>query len=139
MQRSGKCLCGAVSFTATIERQRLTACHCSMCRRWTGGPLLCFTADAVDWAGEDHITTFASSEWAERGFCSKCGTSLFYRVTAPGSHSGRLHLGFGALDDPSGFELALEVFIDKKPDAYELAGDRKKMTAAEVFAQFGGS
>jgi len=62
----------------------------------------------------------------------------FYCVTAPGPHQGTFHLGFGTLDDPSGFDINVEYFIDRKPDAYALAGDREKLTAAEVFAKFGG-
>jgi hypothetical protein len=30
--------------------------------------------------GLQYVRTYASSEWAERGFCSQCGTHLFYRV-----------------------------------------------------------
>jgi hypothetical protein len=92
----------------------------------------------VAWTGEDKITTYQSSDWAERGFCSVCGTSLFYRVTAPGPHQGVCHLGFGTLDDPSGFDINIEYFIDRKPEAYTLAGDRETLTEAEVFAKFGG-
>jgi hypothetical protein len=110
-----------------------------MCRRWTGGPLLSIGSSDVTWVGDDKITTFKSSDWAERGFCSVCGSALFYRVTAPGPHQGRVHIAFGTLDDQSGFDMNLEFFIDKKPEAYTLAGERKRLTEAEVFALFGGS
>ena len=138
MERTGRCLCGAVTFTAKGLEPTLAACHCGMCRRWTGGPLLAISPGEVEWVGEDRIATYRSSEWAERGFCSSCGTSLFYRVTAPGPHQGREHLAFGTLDDQSGFELNLEYFIDIKPEAYALEGDRTRLTEAEVFARFGG-
>lgn len=137
MERSGKCLCGAVTFIARGLEPRLSACHCEMCRRWTGSFLIGVGSSEVEWTGEDQITTFKSSDWAERGFCSVCGTSLYYRVTAPGPHQGRYHLGFGTLEDPSGFDIELEFFIDKKPAAYSLAGERKTLTEAEVFALFG--
>jgi hypothetical protein len=92
----------------------------------------------VKWSGEESISVYTSSEWAERGFCSACGTSLFYRVTAPGPYHGQVHLTFGTLDDQSGFDMNLEYFIDLKPDAYEFAGERKRMTEAEVFEAFTG-
>jgi len=139
MERKGKCLCGAVSYTAKDLKPELSACHCGMCRRWTGGPLLAVGTGEVVWEGEDKLTTFKSSDWAERGFCAVCGSSLFYRITAPGKHQGALHLAFGTLDDQRGFDLRLEYFIDKKPEAYTLAGERKTLTEAEVFALFGGS
>ena len=135
--RKGKCMCGAVSYIATAPNSQIAACHCGMCRRWTGGPLLAVGTNDVEWVGEDKVTIFKSSDWAERGFCSVCGSSLFYRVTAPGPHEGRTHLAFGTLDDQRGFELKLEYFIDKKPEAYALAGERKRLTEAEVFARFG--
>lgn len=138
MERRGKCLCGAVSYAAKGLEPTLAACHCAMCRRWTGGPLLAISTDDVAWVGDDKITTFKSSDWAERGFCSVCGSALFYRVTAPGPHQGRYHLAFGTLDDQSGFDMNIELFIDTKPEAYALAGERKRLTEAEVFAMFGG-
>jgi hypothetical protein len=108
-----------------------------MCRRWTGSFLITCGSRDVTWTGEDRITTYQSSEWAERGFCSVCGASLFYRVTAPGPYQNTYHLGFGTLDDPAGFDLKVEYFIDRKPDAYALAGDRETLTEAEVIAKFG--
>ena len=99
--------------------------------------MLSVGADHIAWEGEDNITTYKSSEWAERGFCNKCGSGLFYRLTAPGQLHGLTSLAFGTLDDQSGIELSKEWFIDKKPEGYALAGERKTFTEAEVMAMFG--
>ncbi len=131
-------MCGAVTYAAEVQSE-LSACHCGMCLRWTGGPLLGVGVDNIAWQGEQHITTFSSSAWAERGFCSKCGSCLFYRVTAEGKFHGFLSITFGTLDDRSGLEVSKEWFIDKKPDAYTLAGDHKTVTEAEVMAMFASS
>ncbi|SLN71526.1 Glutathione-dependent formaldehyde-activating enzyme [Roseovarius albus] len=138
MDKSGSCLCRAVSYTIKNASDTCGICHCDMCRKWSGGVYIGYSADAdqVSFTGEDNITTYTSSEWAERGFCKNCGTSLFYRVTAPGPHHGQFHFGFGTLDDPSGVKVSEEIFIDQKPDSYSFAGKTKKMTAAEVFAAF---
>lgn len=138
MDTTGRCLCGAVSFSAKGLDPKVTACHCDMCRRWTGGPLLALGGAEIDWSGAEAITTFASSKWAERAFCSVCGSSLYYRVTAEGPFQGVTHLAFGTINDPSGFDLQLEYFIDRKPDAYEFAGEHQRLTEAEVFAKFTG-
>lgn len=138
MERTGKCLCGAVSFTADIA-PKISACHCGMCRQWTSGALLSASAKDVRFEGGDAITTYASSSWAERGFCSRCGSALFYRITAEGPHQGVMAIAFGLLDDPSGLPLELEWFIDRKPDAYAFAGERKQLTEAEAMAMFTGS
>lgn len=138
MDRTGRCLCGGVSYVAKGLEPKTVACHCSMCRRWSGGPYFAISPKEVTWKGEALIGIYPSSQWAERGFCSKCGSSLFYRVTAPGPHQGSLHLAYGTLDDQSGFELAMEYFIDLKPESYQLAGERTQLTGAEVMAIFTG-
>jgi hypothetical protein len=135
MERTGKCMCGVVSYTAEVHEE-ISACHCGMCRRWNSGPMLSIGTKSITWEGEDNITTITSSEWAERGFCNKCGSSLFYRVTAPGKFQGFTSLAFGTLDDQSGVELTKEWFIDRKPEAYTLEGERETFTAAEVMAMF---
>jgi hypothetical protein len=41
---------------------------------------------AVSFDGEEHLSVFDSSKWAERGFCRSCGTHLFYRIKETGQH-----------------------------------------------------
>ncbi len=131
-------MCGAVRFTATADEFGMSACHCDMCRRWTGGPLLSVGPVQVTWQGEEHITVLASSAWAERGFCRVCGSGLFYRVNAEGPHNGFTHVPLGTFDEQDGLTISKEWFYDRKPDTYELAGERRRITAAEVHAMFGG-
>lgn len=138
MDRTGKCLCGAVTFTAKELSDEASACHCGMCRRWAGGPWIGVFTKAIDFADEDAVTVAQTSAWAERGFCAKCGSSLFYRLTAEGEHQGVTSVSLGALDDTSGVSLTKEWFIDRKPDVYALEGERTRVTEAEVMAMFGG-
>ncbi|WP_108649969.1 GFA family protein [Dongshaea marina] len=82
-KRFGKasCLCGSVTITANDISDKVTACHCDMCRKWSGGPALaieCGSEVTID--GEEHLSIYDSSAWAERGFCKACGTHLFYRI-----------------------------------------------------------
>jgi hypothetical protein len=44
-------------------------------------------------------------------------------------------MSVGAFDDQSPFRLVLELFIDKKPGGYDLAGDHPRWTEAETFAR----
>ena len=138
MDRSGKCMCGAVVFTAKETREDVSACHCGMCRRWSGGIWLGVGTKAIDWHRDETLETIQSSSWAERGFCSACGTSLFYRMTAEGEHQGTTAVSLGCLDDTSGLKIEREWFIDAKPDAYALAGEHHQVTEAEAFAMFSG-
>ena len=136
MSQTGRCLCGAVSFTLAETPTSYGACHCGMCRKFSGGIELGVHVmpGGITWDGEDNITTYTSSDWAERGFCKTCGSSLFWRLTAPGPMHGMLSLSVGALDDMEGMSFDTEVYIDAKPASYAFAGDRKRMTEADVLA-----
>lgn len=136
VERTGKCMCGAVTYAAKIE-PKLSACHCGMCRRWSGGPYLAAGPAEATFSGEENLTVIKSSDWAERGFCNKCGSSMFYRLTA-GQYAGMTNVGFGTLDDQSGFELTREWYCDLKPDAYTLEGDHERVTSEQIAAMFGG-
>ena len=130
----GRCLCGAVKFTAKHISNHVEACHCSMCRRWGGGPLMAVACGTeVAFAGEDNITVYNSSEWAERGFCRQCGTHLFYRL----KESKEYQMAAGQFEDQAAFNFQLQVFIDKKPSFYSFANNTKVMTEAEVIEKYG--
>lgn len=131
---TGKCLCGAVRFQAELD-PHVHACHCDMCRRWSGGPGMAAYAESVEFSGKESLSTYASSDWAERGFCRTCGSSLFYLV----KESQRYVIWTGALDDPSILELAGEIYIDEKPDFYDFAGDRRRLTGQEFLESLGGA
>ncbi|WP_299600492.1 GFA family protein [uncultured Tateyamaria sp.] len=139
MSRSGSCMCGAVKFTIAKPITETGACHCSMCRKWSGGVFLGVQVPkgGMQIEGEDNLTVYTSSEWAERAFCKHCGSSMFYRVTAPGPMNGDMHVGMGTFADASGIPLTGELFIDLKPDGYAFAGEgRHQMTETEVMAMF---
>ena len=138
MTCTGSCLCGAVKIEFAEAPKETGACHCNMCRKWSGGVYLAIpvAAGKATFEGEDSIARYPSSDWAERAFCKTCGTNLFYRLTAPGPHQGDMFVCFGTLDDPSGVTLTEESFIDEKPEGYAFAGDTKKLTGAELIAQF---
>ncbi|MFK7874431.1 MAG: GFA family protein [Paracoccaceae bacterium] len=141
MSKSGGCLCGAVRFEITSEVTETGACHCGMCRKVSGGVFLGVEvpAEAFAFTSDNKGAVYSSSTWAERGFCSACGSSLYYRVTAPGPHQGTWHVGLGSLDDPNDVTLTGEIFIDLKPSGYAFAGDTHKMTEAQVMEMFGPS
>ena len=131
---NGQCLCGAVHVSATPANHHVSACHCTMCRRWSGGgPALALEGTTPPvFTGQENISVYRSSDWAERGFCSKCGTHLFYRTLDNSFHS----LPIGLFDDLSTFTLENEIFIDEKPAFYSFAEKTHTMTGAEVFALF---
>lgn len=130
----GSCLCGAVSVEAP-DTQGVGACHCGMCRKWGGGPLLAVPGGkAVRFGNEAAITRYASSDWAERGFCRHCGSHLFSFVKPTGDH----YLPVGLFDGQAGFKLEEEIFIDCKPAYYSFAQQTHQLTEQQFMAQHGG-
>ena len=120
----GKCLCGAVSFT--IENRDLdhpSACHCSQCRRWSGHYWASVNAplDAVKFIkGDDLVTWYRASDYARRGFCSICGSSLFWNADGLDKHKDQMAVSLGALDAPTGLGLEEHIFVADKGDYYAI-------------------
>ncbi len=130
----GQCLCGAVTVRIVPPAPHVDACHCRMCQRWGGSALLSLRmVTDPDIAGHEHIGRYASSDWAERGFCRQCGTHLFFFYKPKASYSFTAGLFGGAAD----FTMTEEIFIDEKPGYYDFAGERERLTGPEVMAKFG--
>lgn len=128
----GRCLCGAVKITATPAKPHIEACHCDMCRRWGGIAFMGVQCGPnASFEGEEHITRYKSSEWAERGFCSKCGTNLFYLFTPANNYS----FPAGLFDDLGDMELTEEIFVDEQPPYYTFAQDTVRKTGPEIIAE----
>lgn len=103
-----------------------------MCRRWSGGaPFFAANTDGVEFEGAEHLARYESSSWAERGFCRRCGTALFYFLKPTQAYM----MSVGAFDDQSPFQLVLEIFIDSKPEGYAFAGEHARWTEAETLAR----
>lgn len=129
----GSCLCGAVRVIVNSASDRVGACHCSMCRNWGGGPLLTVEGGSdVRLEGTEHVTVFDSSDWAERGFCNKCGSHLFYRLKKEGEYG----IPVGLLEDARQWRFDHQIFIEEKPPFYTFANETQNLTGAEAFAQY---
>lgn len=95
----GGCLCGAVRYRATADPVRGVICHCEMCRRHSGAPALAFVhfpAASFTWLGAEPAW-YRSSEFAERGFCPACGSTLGMREEVL---ADRVLVCVGSLDEP---------------------------------------
>lgn len=132
----GHCLCGGVQFE-TGEIHHLDACHCAMCQRWTGGPFLGadYRNGEVTITKDETLSWYASSEWARRGFCNTCGSSLFYRLNG---NEDFWAVCAGTLDLSADTTISKEIFVDEKPAYYALSGERPRLTGAEFLASLEG-
>lgn len=131
--KTGQCLCGSIKITATADMEHFGACHCAMCRKWSGGPFMEVQCDdGIEIGGEENVAIYNSSEWAERGFCKNCGTHLFYRVKGNPKH----YVSIGLFADSIDPVLTEQVFIDRKPSGYSFEQKTKNYTEQEIFDMF---
>jgi hypothetical protein len=127
-QMTGHCLCGAVTVRVTGGHDpRPGASHCRMCQRWSGGLFLCFNADADGVAVDGPIARHASSDFAERAFCSVCGSHLWMRDRTANTYD----LMPGLFDEARDWPLRSEVYADRAMSSVRLEGDHRRATRAE--------
>jgi hypothetical protein len=118
MAGSGGCLCGAVRYEVLGTLRPVVMCHCSQCRRVTGHVMAATAARRKDFEllSDAALSWYQSSPEARRGFCARCGSTLFWEAV------GRdyLSIAAGTLDDASGLSIACHIFVADKGDYYRI-------------------
>ncbi|KIN62654.1 Glutathione-dependent formaldehyde-activating enzyme-like protein [Sulfitobacter noctilucicola] len=115
-----------------MDAPKLRACHCDMCRKHTSGAFFSIEtlADSITVTGP--AKAYKSSEWAGRGFCEICGSTLWYET----NHDGVRNLAAGLFANAGGGTMTAEFFADQCPTGYSFAGTHKKLTTQETIALF---
>ena len=127
------CLCGAVKITAENGNPKFTVCHCQSCRTWGGAPFFAVKCGTnVTIHGADNVKQYESSAWASRGFCTQCGTHLFFKF----KQSGEYNMPVGLFPNLAGLEMDMQYFSDARPSYYCFKNETKEMTTAEIMAHF---
>ena len=134
----GQCLCGAVQFEVDVPERQYSVCHCGMCRRWSGRtadvrPLPRAQYRVAERQGPDLVP--GERRGLSAGFCSRCGSSLFWRLAQ--QPEGMLIVSVDCLENADGFTLDRHIYSDAKPNRYEFADDRPRVTEAEVLKELG--
>lgn len=117
----GSCLCGAVRFEVEGSLDHAPeACHCSQCRKQSGHVLAGINVlkKALSVNGSDQVSWYRSSEKVERGFCSVCGSTLFWQPLMEAYE--HIAISMGAFDTPTGTRLAKHTFVGDKGDYYDI-------------------
>lgn len=115
----GSCLCGAVRFEVEGNLGRSGACHCRQCRKQSGhyraSTEVALTSLKV--TGSENVRWYQSSELASRGFCSVCGSFLFWK--SPDADA--IEIALGAFDTPTQTQLTHHIFVADKGDYYDIS------------------
>lgn len=118
---TGRCACGAVRFEVNGLLRPVIACHCQTCRKTSGHYWAATEAYRANLRllDERWLKWFQSSELAQRGFCSECGSSLFFRR----HDSDRISIAAGALEAPTTLDLVEHICSREAGDYYMIEND----------------
>jgi hypothetical protein len=115
---TGGCLCGRVRYEVRGQLRDVIACHCAQCRR-TSGHFVAATAcrrGAFTLVKAETLKWYVAVSGFRRGFCSECGSSLFFEEEG----GERVSIAAGSLDQPQGLKIAVHIFASEAGDYYSI-------------------
>jgi len=126
----GGCLCGALRFRAEVRPIDAGYCHCTLCRRSTGAPVLAwasFPVTAFQYT-KGLPTRYASSSWGHREFCNACGTQIGYRKT---DGATTIDVNLGCMDDPSEFPPQYHIHVANRISWFDTLDELPRHAGSE--------
>ena len=116
----GGCLCGAVRYRISGAPRSADYCHCRMCRRAAGAPVVARLtvagADLTWLAGSPAV--YRSSAAALRLFCRACGTQLALR-----DEPDFLDVALATLDEPAAVRPTCHIWTASRIPWFDTADD----------------
>ena len=117
----GGCDCGGVRYRVRGKLRDIIACHCEQCRR-TSGHFVAATACRranFELIKDDTLRWYTAVPKYRRGFCSTCGSSLFFEQEG----GERVSIAAGSLDEPQGLKIVAHIYVSEAGDYYEIEPD----------------
>ncbi len=126
---SGGCLCGAVQYTVGGPLRPVLYCHCDQCRKTSGHFVAATACDSENLhVGVDNgLRWYRSSPMAERGFCSSCGSSLFWRADG----EDYICIMAGTVDRPTNLQASGHIFVENASDYYRISDNLPQYEGAD--------
>ncbi|MAF28945.1 MAG: aldehyde-activating protein [Croceicoccus sp.] len=120
-RHNGSCLCGAVRFTVKGDLPAPDICHCRACRKQSGHSFASADIAEADLSisGMESLGWYQSSAKVRRGFCTRCGSTLFWDPL----ERDWTAVAVGAFDGPTGARAHAHIFTAEKSDYYDIADD----------------
>ena len=113
----GSCLCGAITFSMDATPEGASMCHCSQCRKQSGGIWSSAFVPEADLSITGDVSWYAASGAAKRGSCPTCRSFLFWKA----HDEDTISFALGAVDGPTSVTLKKHIFVADKGDYYEIA------------------
>jgi hypothetical protein len=96
---------------------------------------LCFKADAAAVTVTGDVAHYRSSAFAERAFCPRCGSHLWFSDVEDGHEPQSYELMPGLFDAARDWPLRSEIYVDRALSSVHLLGDHRRKTRAEYEAE----
>jgi len=120
---TGSCLCGDIAFEIDGPIEQIAHCHCSMCRKFHGGPFATFAVASprdFHWRqGAEKAVHYRSSDSGWRNFCPRCGSGV--PASPEGGPFALIPLG-NVAEDPE-TRPSLHFFVGSKAPWHRIPDD----------------
>ncbi len=121
---NASCLCKGISMTIKGEFRQVVNCHCIQCTK-THGNFAAYTSvleDNITFKTKSTLKWFKSSSKARRGFCKKCGSSVFFKRFG----SSAISISAGLFKNPTKLETSSHIYTHNKRDYYKISDNLPK-------------
>jgi hypothetical protein len=121
VQHRGSCLCGACAYEICGALRNVIACHCTQCRKQTGHFMAATNARLSDFrlVRAAPLRWYRASPQAQRGFCSTCGSTLFWQADG----RDEISVTAGTLDGATGLKIEGHIYCADKGDYYTIPAE----------------
>ena len=112
------CLCGGIKLRTQGYHRNVQNCHCIQCMKTHGHHAAYTNVEErnVKFLKKRTLKWFKSSKKAKRGFCNKCGASLFFKIVG----AKTISIAAGMFDRPIKLKTTMNIFVKGKSDYYKL-------------------
>ena len=121
---NASCLCKGIDMTIKGEFRLVVNCHCIQCTK-THGNYAAYTSvleESITYKSKNTLKWFSSSAKAKRGFCKKCGASVFFKRL--GSRS--ISISAGLFKNPTKLKTISHIYTHNKRDYYKITDNLPK-------------
>ena len=115
---TASCLCESIKIKTKGYHRNVSNCHCIQCRKTHGiyGAYSNVKDKDIKFINKKNLSWFKSSRNAKRGFCKKCGASIFFKI----KDSDNISIAAGMFDKPTKLKTMRNIFVRTKSDFYKI-------------------